>query len=79
MLIEAAGQINLTGIQSILLSALGTAVFLILAWRLTAAWATHRYGEIVTEIIACMVVGWFIFDPAGSMATLNSWRTSIFA
>jgi len=75
---DVLAAVSLSGMQTIVLSVLGTVIVILLCWRVVAAWAKRSYGEIAIEIVAALIVGWFVFSPTSAMDTLASWRTSIF-
>lgn len=76
--LDVQAAVSLDGMKTTVLGVLGTVIVILLCWRVTAAWAKKGYGEIVVEVIAAIVIGWFVFTPDSAMATLASWRTSIF-
>ena len=75
---DIVAAVSLDGIKTTVLSLLGTALVILICWRVTAAWAKRNYGEIVVEIIAVLIIGWFVLTPDSAMSTLAEWRTSIF-
>lgn len=76
----AAGDLNidLSGVTGVVLSALASILLLFAAVKIFTAYASRSWGLIVTEIVAVLVVGWFIWTPNAAIATMQSVTAGIF-
>lgn len=69
---------NFESFGSQILSILGTLVMIVLVIRIFVAYGKKQYGEIITELIAVLLVGWFVWFPDSAKETLKSIVETIF-
>lgn len=78
-LLAAEGlTINLDGPIATVLSALASVLLLWAAVKIFMAYASRSWGLMVTEVIAVLVVGWFIWTPNSAISTLQSVSSTVF-
>lgn len=65
-------------IGAAILTILGSLFMVILVIRVFNAWVTKKWGEMVTEIVAAIFVGWFVFAPDNAKATIIAFVHQIF-
>ena len=61
-----------------ILTILSSLFLTVLVIRMFIAWAQKKYGEMVTEIVAAIFIGWFLFAPDSAIATIKAIITQIF-
>ena len=61
-----------------ILTILSSLFLTVLVIRMFIAWAQKKYGEMVTEIVAAIFIGWFLFAPDNAIATIKAIVTQIF-
>ena len=69
---------NLTSTSTIVLSLLGTAFTIFMATKVFHAYARKDWGMLVVEILAGVVVAYFVLMPASAVAMLQTFATAIF-
>jgi len=69
---------NLTSTSTIVLSLLGTAFTIFMATKVFHAYARKDWGMLVVEILAGVVVAYFVLMPASAVAMLQTLATAIF-
>lgn len=74
----ASTTLDLSGVTTTVLSALASALLLWAAVKIFMAYASRSWGLIVTEIIAVIVVGFFIWTPTQAIDMLKSVTGGIF-
>ncbi len=63
---------------STILTILGSLFLVILVIRMFSAWVQKKWAEFVTEFAAAIFIGWFIFDSASAVSTIQSIVKQIF-
>jgi len=61
---------SLTGFSSLIFTLLGSVIMVVVAIRMFTAYAKKNWGELITELIAVIFVGWFIWFPGSAKATI---------
>ena len=61
---------SLTSFSSLLFTLLGSIIMVVVAIRIFTAYTKKNWGELITELIAVIVVGWFIWFPDSAKATI---------
>jgi hypothetical protein len=61
-----------------ILTILSSLFLTVLVIRMFIAWAQKKYGEMVTEIVAAIFIGWFLFAPDNAIATIKAIVTQVF-
>jgi hypothetical protein len=69
---------NLTSVSSIVLTLLGTAFTIFMATKVFHAYAKKDWGALVVEVIAGVIVAFFVLMPESAVAMLKSFATLIF-
>ena len=69
---------NLTSTSTIVLSLLGTAFTIFMATKVFHAYARKDWGMLVVEILAGVVVAYFVLMPASAVAMLQTFATMVF-
>ncbi len=75
----AAAAPNLDGVKNTVIQIAATVLVIVLVFRLLSAWTKRSYGEIIVEIVAVLVIGFFIWTPDSAVAALQGITSSIFA
>lgn len=74
----AIQDLDLSGFTNVVLKLVGSIVLIILIVRLVNAYGKRQWGELVTEILAFIVIGFVVYFPQQALALLKSIMTSIF-
>jgi hypothetical protein len=61
-----------------ILTILSSLFLTVLVIRMFIAWAQKKYGEMVTEVVAAIFIGWFLFAPDNAIATIKAIVTQVF-
>jgi hypothetical protein len=69
---------NLTSTSAILLSLLGTAFTILMVVKIFGAYAQKQWGALVIEVIAGVVVAYFVLMPESAVNMLRGFATGIF-
>ena len=69
---------SIDSLSSLILTLVGSAFIIVIVVRMFTAYAKKAWGELITELVAILFVGWFIWDTTGAIATLKGIVTSIF-
>jgi len=69
---------DVSGVSGTLLSALASILLMVAATKIFMAYASRSWGLIVTEVLAVLVVGWFIWTPESAIDTLKAVTGGIF-
>ncbi len=69
---------NFDSFGTSIITILGSIVFVILAIRIVVAYGKKQWGEMITEIIAVVFVGWFVWFPDPAKTTIKDVAKSIF-
>lgn len=73
-----AAMPSLDSFKNIVITLVGTLVIIILVIRVTTAYAKKQWGELVTEVIAIVVIGWFVWNTDGAISTIKEISAGIF-
>jgi hypothetical protein len=73
----AADDAGLSGLKSLILNALGTALVVLVAWRVTEHYAKREWGWLITSVLAAVIPFWFCFWPDNAASTLKGWAGHI--
>ncbi len=63
---------DLTSIGTSILTLLGSALMAVVGVRMFTAYAKKNWGEFMTEGIAVIFVGWFIWFPDSAKTTIQA-------
>ena len=69
---------TLDSLSSTILTLVGSAFVIVIVVRMFTAYAKKNWGELITELVAVLFVGWFIWDTTGAISTLKGLVTGIF-
>lgn len=69
---------TLDSLSSTILTLVGSAFVIVIVVRMFTAYAKKNWGELITELVAVLFVGWFIWDTDGAISTLKGLVTGIF-
>ena len=69
---------TLDSLSSTILTLVGSAFVIVIVVRMFTAYAKKNWGELITELVAVLFVGWFIWDTTGAITTLKGLVTGIF-
>ena len=69
---------SIDSLSSLILTLVGSAFVIVIVVRMFTAYAKKNWGELITELVAVLFVGWFIWDTTGAINTLKGFVTSIF-
>ena len=69
---------TLDSLSSTILTLVGSAFVIVIVVRMFTAYAKKNWGELITELVAVLFVGWFIWDTAGAISTLQGLVKGIF-
>ena len=69
---------SIESLSTLILTLVGSAFVVVIVVRMFTAYAKKNWGELITELVAILFVGWFIWDTAGAIATLKGVVTGIF-
>ena len=69
---------NLSSLSSLIFTVLGTIIMAVVAVRIFTAYAKKSWGELITEVVAVIFVGWFVWFPDSAKATLTAIIQGIF-
>ena len=61
---------SLTGFASLIFTLLGSVIMVVVAIRMFTAYTKKNWGELITEFIAVIFVGWFIWFPGSAKTTI---------
>jgi hypothetical protein len=64
------GAPSLTGFSSLIFTLLGSVIMVVVAIRMFTAYAKKNWGELITELIAVIFVGWFVWFPDSAKTTI---------
>ena len=67
-----------TNAETAVLPFLGAGLIILIGGRLLTSFASQKYGEMVSLIVAAIVCGFFILDPAGSLNFIKGLTSEIF-
>ena len=63
---------------STILTILGSIFLVVLVVRMFSAWVQKKWAEFITEFVAAIFIGWFIFDSASAVSTIQAIVKQIF-
>jgi hypothetical protein len=69
---------TLDSLSQTILTLVGSAFVIVIVVRMFTAYAKKNWGELITELVAVLFVGWFIWDTTGAITTLKGLVTGIF-
>ena len=69
---------SIDSLSNLVLTLVGSAFVIVIVVRMFTAYAKKNWGELITELVAVLFVGWFIWDTAGAISTLKGIVTGIF-
>lgn len=69
---------NLTSVSSIVLTLLGTAFTIFMATKVFHAYAKKDWGALVVEVIAGVVVAFFVLMPESAVAMMKNFASLVF-
>lgn len=69
---------TLTGVSALIFTVLGTVIMAFVAVRMFMAYTKKNWGELITELVAVIFVGWFVWFPDSAMATIKAIIQGIF-
>lgn len=69
---------SIDSLSSLILTLVGSAFVIVIVVRMFTAYAKKAWGELITELVAVIFVGWFIWDTTGAINTLKGIVTGIF-
>ncbi len=69
---------SIDSLSSLILTLIGSAFVIVIVVRMFTAYAKKNWGELITELVAVLFVGWFIWDTTGAITTLKGIVTGIF-
>jgi nicotinamide riboside transporter PnuC len=69
---------NFDSVGNSIISVLGSLVMVILVVRIVVAYGKKQWGEMITEVVAVIFVGWFVWFPDSAKATIKEIAKSIF-
>jgi hypothetical protein len=69
---------DLTSIGTSILTLLGSALMAVVGVRMFTAYAKKNWGEFITEGIAVIFVGWFIWFPDSAKITIQALIHQVF-
>ena len=72
------GAPSIDSLSSLVLTLVGSAFVIVIVVRMFTAYAKKNWGELITELVAILFVGWFIWDTTGAITTLKGIVTGIF-
>ena len=61
---------SLTTFGSLIFTLLGSIVMVVLGIRIFMAYVKKNWGELITEVVAVIFVGWFVWFPDSAKATI---------
>ncbi len=61
---------SLTSISSLIFTLLGSIIMVVVAIRMFTAYTKKNWGELITELIAVVFVGWFVWFPDSAKTTI---------
>lgn len=74
-----AADVNLDGIKTLVIRVLGTALLIVLLVRMFNAYTKRQWGEMVGEIVAVLLIGFFVWTPDTAVQMLKDLTSSIFS
>jgi hypothetical protein len=74
----AAAAPSIESLSTLILTLVGSAFVVVIVVRMFTAYAKKNWGELITELVAILFVGWFIWDTAGAITTLKGVVSGIF-
>jgi hypothetical protein len=75
---DAAAMPSLTGFSSMIFTLLGSIIMVVVAIRMFTAYTKKAWGELITELIAVIFVGWFVWFPDSAKTTIVAFIHQIF-
>ena len=60
-----------------IITLIGSIVMVIFTVRVFHAWATKKWGEVIIEILAVIVIGYFVWVPDSAKATIQGWAKQL--
>lgn len=69
---------DLTSLSNLIFTVLGTIIMAFVAVRMFFAYTKKNWGELITELVAIVFVGWFIWFPESAKSTLQAIVQGIF-
>ncbi len=69
---------SIDSLSSLILTLVGSAFVIVIVVRMFTAYAKKNWGELITELVAILFVGWFIWNTTGAITTLKGIVTGIF-
>jgi hypothetical protein len=69
---------SIDSLSSLILTLVGSAFVIVIVVRMFTAYAKKNWGELITELVAVLFVGWFVWDSASAITTLKGIVTGIF-
>lgn len=69
---------NFDSFGNSIIAILGSLVMVILVVRIVIAYGKKQWGEMITEVVAVVFVGWFVWFPDSAKTTIKDVAKSIF-
>ncbi len=69
---------NLDEVSDLVITLSASAIMIILVVRLLSSYAKRQYGEMISEVIGCILVGFAIWFPDETVALLQDISQGIF-
>lgn len=69
---------TLTGVSALVFTILGTIIMAVVAVRMFIAYTKKNWGELITELVAVIFVGWFVWFPDSATTTIKALIQGIF-
>ncbi len=61
---------SLTSFSALIFTLLGSIIMVVVAIRMFTAYTKKNWGELITELIAVVFVGWFVWFPDSAKTTI---------
>lgn len=70
--LAAEATFDFSGIQNTVVRIVGSLLIIILVIRAAIAYAKRSWGELVSEVVFVLVIGWFVWFPTNAIETLKA-------
>lgn len=62
---------DLTSLSALIFTLLGSIIMAVVGVRMFTAYTKKAWGELITELVAIVFVGWFVWFPDSAKATIT--------
>ena len=66
-----APGLSLDGVSSLIFTLLGSIIMAVVGVRMFTAYTKKAWGELITELVAVVFIGWFVWFPGSAQTTIQ--------